>query len=254
MRIIVITVIIHVIALPIAAHFGAFDKIKQQFSPAKVTLVNLPKETKEKPVEKEKKAKPKPEKTASKAVAKKGGVVKPDPSRQKVVAVNTPDGAGAGDGPSIVQGDRTGVGEVPLAKIDPGTAKTGDGTRGPDPVTIPKTTEVKQPPVEVKPLPPVEPPKPKHIPVYAEPELDVSPQPVIPDDLRAEPLEKNFIALFTVGSDGKPTDIKTVQSTGNSELDAIALKTAKQWRFKPASLDGQGVESKVKLTIEFRVE
>jgi TonB family protein len=37
-------------------------------------------------------------------------------------------------------------------------------------------------------------------------------------------------------------------------LDAIALKTAKQWRFKPATSDGLGVESKVKLTIEFRVE
>src|SRR5579862_2828410 len=40
MRIIVISIIVHIIALPILAHFGAFKKIQQHF--VEVTAVRLP--------------------------------------------------------------------------------------------------------------------------------------------------------------------------------------------------------------------
>jgi protein TonB len=254
MRIIVVTVGIHMIALPIAAHFGAFDKLKQRFGEARVVLVPLPKQEKEKQQAKEHKTKPKTAKSQGKAVVKRGGPAKANPNRQKVVAVNTPGDTGAGDGPTIEQGTNTNVGVVPPQKTDSVTNKSTGG--GGNDVTPPPT----KPPATTSATPPIPVPKaivaekPKHVPVYAEPEQDYWPQPSIPDDLRSETFEKNFVALFTLGPDGKPIDVKMTQSTGNAELDDIALKTAKKWRFKPATLDGTGVESKVKLTIEFRVE
>lgn len=252
-RIVGITVLLHVIALPIAAHFGAFDKLKQRFGESRVTLVPLPKQEKEKEQAKEKKAKPKVAKSQGKAVVKRGGPAKANPNRQKVVAVNNPKDNSTNDGPTIEQGTYTKVGEIPAPKGDAGGSKqpTNPGHEN----TAPPTTVVEATkPAPVTTLKVVEAEKPKHVPVYAEPEQDYSPQPSIPDDLRNETLEKNFVVLFTVGPDGKPTSVKVTQSTGNAELDDIALKTAKQWRFKPATLDGAGVESKVKLTIEFRIE
>ena len=58
---------------------------------------------------------------------------------------------------------------------------------------------------------------------------------------------------FVVGPDGMPIRVTVSQSTGNNELDRIALDAAKQWRFKPATRDGQPVESRVRLHIEFQV-
>jgi protein TonB len=255
-RIVGITIVIHLIALPIAAHFGAFEKLKKQFGESRVVLVPLPKQAKDKEQAKEKKAKPKATKTAAKSVARKGGPVKADPNRQKVVAVNNPADNGTGDGPSITQGTQTDAGAIPPVKTETAGTKTGTGT-GTE-TTAPAKGPAEAPPATLPPVvvppKPVEPVKPKHVPVYAEPEQDYSPQPTIPDDLRGEAFDKNFVALFTIGPDGKPIDVKMTQSTGNSELDEIALKTAKQWKFKPATLDGTGVGSKVKLTIEFKVE
>ena len=254
MRIILISVAAHAIILPIAAHYGAFDKLKKQFGEARVTLIPLPKAENEKPEPKEKKAKPKINKAkTSTTSAKRSGPAKADPNRQKVVAVNTP--GGEGDGPSIQQGTKTDAGALPTDTKAAGTGKQSDAGVGPKVDTGPKTTTTT---VTTPPPPPVSVPaetvKPKHIPVYVEPEQDYCPQPTIPDDLRVDSIDKDFIALFIVGSDGKPTDVKVVQSTGISELDDVALKTAKTWRFKPATLDGAGTESKVKLTIQFRVE
>lgn len=256
MRIIVITVVIHVIALPIAAHFGAFDKLKQRFGEARVVLLPPPKQEKEKEQAKEKKAKPKVEKSHGKVAVKRGGPVKANPNRQKVVAVNNPNDTGPGDGPSIEQGTQTTAGEVPPTKPETVISKatTGGGGGGEAPVS-PVKPEAPVTTTSTTPTPkPIVVEKPKHVPIYAEPEQDYSPQPEIPDDLRNESFDMNFVALFTVGPDGKPTDVKMTQSTGNPELDDIALKTAKKWRFKPATLDGAGTESKIKLTIEFKVE
>ena len=253
MRIIVATVVIHMIALPIAAHFGAFEKLKKQFGESRVTLVPIPKQDKEKEQTNTKKEKPKVAKSQSKVAVKRGGTAKPNPNLQKVVATNNPNDNGTGDGPTIEQGTGTKVGEIPTVKTEAGPTKNVAGGGDAAPITT-RPTEPPPPTPPAQPTKAAEPEKPKHVPVYAEPEQDYSPQPTIPDDLRNEPMEKNFVALFTVGPDGKAKDVKMTQSTGSSELDEVALKTAKQWRFKPATLDGAGVESKVKLTIEFRVE
>src|SRR5579859_7644408 len=41
-RIIVASVFAHAIALPIAAHYGAFEKLKQEFGASKVVIITTP--------------------------------------------------------------------------------------------------------------------------------------------------------------------------------------------------------------------
>ena len=62
-----------------------------------------------------------------------------------------------------------------------------------------------------------------------------------------------MVAEFTVGKDGAPAQVQIVRSSGNPELDRLALDTARKWRFKPATRDGQPIESVVRLHIQFQV-
>ncbi len=253
-RIVAVTLAVHAVVLPIAAHFGAFEKLKQHFQPVTVMLVPLPKQEKERPQVHEHKSKDKTAKHESKASVKRSGPARANPNRQKVVVSTNANDAGTDEGPSIEQGTQTHAGEVPLP---PGGSQPSKVASAPGSSAATVVEKTSTPATTVTPIPkpkPVETPAPKHIPLFVEAEQDYAPQPVIPDDLRTESLDKNFVAMLTVGPDGVPTAIKVAQSTGYPELDEAAVATAKKWRFKPATLDGAPTESQVKLTIEFSVE
>ena len=64
---------------------------------------------------------------------------------------------------------------------------------------------------------------------------------------------ERIIAFDFVGPDGKPVAVRIVMPTGIDELDRVALDTARQWKFRPATRDGQPVEGKVRMHIEFQV-
>ena len=66
-------------------------------------------------------------------------------------------------------------------------------------------------------------------------------------------LDKTVVVEITVDAAGNSTDVKLAQPTGNDELDKLAVDTARKWKFKPATRDGQPVESRVRLHIEFQV-
>jgi protein TonB len=53
-----------------------------------------------------------------------------------------------------------------------------------------------------------------------------------------------------IDTDGVPHEVKLV--SGDSRLTAAALDAVRQWRFKPAQLDGQAVETNIVIKIEFR--
>lgn len=256
-RILLISVIVHVIALPILAHFGAFKKIQQSLMQTQMVVLPPPEQEKAKDeVKKPKQVAQKtkaPAKTASNS-SQKNNAPKSNLNQPKVVASNSVAGSDGGGGEPTVDPNGSGkAGQLPTVKNDGGeggTPKT-DTTPKTEPKIEPKTEPKVEPKTEPKAEPKVEP---KKEPVYADVQTLSSPEPVIPDDLRTEALEKVFVAEFRVGADGVPKSVKTAQSTGIPELDDIALAAARKWRFRPATKDGEPIEQTVRLRIEFKVE
>lgn len=267
MRIVVISIAAHLIALPVLAHFGAFKRIQQHF--VEITAIKLPPPPPPERSEVKKQEKPKPQRIAQKAKAKAGGeshrhIGPSHPSAPTPHIATAAGGAGGGQGDFTAPEGSGKAGELP--KVDSGPKPQPPAAPKPTPpptepphIEKAKPTEIARAP-EPKPEPvkPMPAPAPKpHLPVFTEAEpavpTDQEPKPEIPDDLRQEALDKTFTAEVTVSPDGTPTEVKVSQSTGNDELDRIALETAKKWKFKPGTRDGEPVESVVRLHIEFQV-
>ncbi len=79
-----------------------------------------------------------------------------------------------------------------------------------------------------------------------------APAPVIPTYLRDQNLKTSVVIEFLITAQGQVTP-RLLDSSGNDELDAIALKTASKWQFKPAAKDNTPVDSKTRLRILFEV-
>jgi protein TonB len=80
-----------------------------------------------------------------------------------------------------------------------------------------------------------------------------TPSPVIPPYLRDRELKSSVVIEFQITSEGSVTP-KLLGSSGNEELDQIAISTAKKWRFRPAEKDGHPIDAKVRLRIVFEVQ
>ncbi|MDR3607543.1 MAG: TonB family protein [Oligoflexia bacterium] len=79
-----------------------------------------------------------------------------------------------------------------------------------------------------------------------------SPSPVIPSYLQNADLHTSAVLDFYITAQGGVMP-KLIRSSGNEELDAIAINTAKKWQFRPAEKDHQPIDSKVRLRIQFDV-
>lgn len=248
MRIILISVAVHVVALPILAHYGAFKKFQKALGGPTVVIMPPPPPEKEREVVRKKVA----QKVAQKGPAK-GSMAKRSTAALPVhvVATNTP-GPATGGGTEIVNGTNTKIGVPPVAPPAKSGPPSGAGSAPPPPTPPPTRTQVAETTLPPTPAPAV-PAKP-HVPVVVDASPTFSPSPVIPDDLRVDALDSTVVVQFMVSSDGSPSEVKVTTSSGNEELDSLALEAAKKWRFKPATRDGQPIESRVILHIEFEVQ
>ncbi len=256
MRILVVSLLAHAIALPILAHFGAFKNIRKSFGDTKVVMFSVP------PLENKEKPKEKAKKKADKVAAKKSSGAKsanrsaasnlPQPK----VVTSGPAGAGGGGGPAAVSG----TGKAGFVPVVPKPTTKGDGGGAGAPVAPPVTNPPKPEPPTPEPLkpelpkspPPTAPlPKAKRI---VEAVAVESPEPTIPDDLRSEPLDKTLIVEADVDTGGHPTRVTVASSTGIPELDQIGLDTARRYRFRPATVDDVPVDQHVRFRILFKVE
>ena len=254
-KIMVGAVAAHAVALPVAAHFGAFKRLRQEFGTSRVVMVSLPPVEAAKPKAKEaKKAAPTVKKsagTAPKATsAQKTGLPQP-----KVVASSGP-ATGEGGGPTV---DANAAGKAGALPAGAGTAPPPSAVTPPPP-SVEKRPEPPVPPPAVKPEPPpVVEKKPEAPPVVkarriVEAVAVESPEPTIPDDLRSEPLDKTLVVEADVDVDGKPTNVRVAASTGIKELDAVGVDTAKRYRFRPATVDDAPTAQHVRFRILFMVE
>jgi len=88
----------------------------------------------------------------------------------------------------------------------------------------------------------------------AEPDYLSNPAPVYPDEARRHRQEGVVLLDVTVGEDGRVESLAIATGSGHPLLDQSALKTVREWRFKPATLGGIHLRSRVEIPIRFRLD
>jgi periplasmic protein TonB len=79
-----------------------------------------------------------------------------------------------------------------------------------------------------------------------------SPEPSFSDEARKKQVQGIVTLMLVVGKDGRPYDIHVRQSLGMG-LDEQAIDAVKNWRFRPATLDGQPVDAQIAIEVNFRL-
>ncbi len=237
-----LAVVINAILLPILAQLGVFKNIGgQKLTPVEIIKLPPPEKRPTPPKKTAKKATVKPKasgrKTAARPSASRCAPTGPPPVR--VVAQGPAAGASGGGGDAGITGSGNGPSPTPA----------------PPPPAPPPVSPPPPPPAPVPPPPP--PPAPKPVPPPAPPAAPVvtaavpvsEPKPVLPDDISYDDIHGSFLGLFTIHADGS-TDVKMVSSSGNSRVDQIALEAARQWKFRPATVNSKPVLSYERLEVE----
>lgn len=78
--------------------------------------------------------------------------------------------------------------------------------------------------------------------------------PVYPDEARRKGVQGKVLLVVKVTPQGNAMDISIAHSSGYRLLDTAARDAVSHWRFVPARRDGQIVESRVIVPVEFRLE
>lgn len=249
------TILVHLLALPILARMGVFQKVERQYLDAQMVVLPPPDKVKPEPKQAEHKVAPKTVRHSATNVASRSHAAAnahQNLSQPKVIA-GAGDAGGNGDGgPGINPNGNGAAGQLPTTLPTPAPKAVTTPEPAP-PVATPTPTPVRPTPAAT-PLPAATPVPTPRVPVYADAVAVDTPKPTIPDTLRADSLDATTVAEFTVGADGKATSVQLVKSAGNAELDSLAVDAARRWRFRPATRDGQPVESVIRLHIEFEVQ
>jgi periplasmic protein TonB len=84
------------------------------------------------------------------------------------------------------------------------------------------------------------------------PQAIYSPEPGFSDEARKAKQQGIVGLLVVVGKDGRTYDIRVRQSLGMG-LDEKAMEAVSQWRFKPATLNGQAVATQIAVEVDFHL-
>ena len=57
---------------------------------------------------------------------------------------------------------------------------------------------------------------------------------------------------MTIGTDGKPANVKLLSSSGQAALDKSALEGVKSWQFEPATRRGKPVVQGIQVPVNFK--
>lgn len=86
------------------------------------------------------------------------------------------------------------------------------------------------------------------------PELLEFQRPVYPKNLRERDVEGKVILKILIDKEGKVQEIQIFESSGYEAFDQIAVKSVRQWQFKPAKKGSQSRESWVLIPINFQIK
>ncbi len=76
--------------------------------------------------------------------------------------------------------------------------------------------------------------------------------PIYPGNALESRLQGQVLVNATIGRDGIPKDLKIIK--GDERLVAAALAAIRQWRYRPAMLGGQPIETQTVVTISFEIK
>ncbi|RPE81736.1 energy transducer TonB [Vulcaniibacterium tengchongense] len=78
-----------------------------------------------------------------------------------------------------------------------------------------------------------------------------TPPPDYPEQLACDDIGGKVVLALTIGAEGSPTSVRLVQSSNVPELDRAAQEGVRRWRFRPATIGGKPVESKLQVPVTF---
>jgi len=84
------------------------------------------------------------------------------------------------------------------------------------------------------------------------PQAIYSPEPTFSDEARKSKTQGTVLLMLVVGQDGRPYDIRVQQSMGMG-LDEKAIEAVNHWRFRPATLDGKPVATRIEVQVDFHL-
>jgi len=84
------------------------------------------------------------------------------------------------------------------------------------------------------------------------PEAIFSPEPSFSEEARKAKAQGIVLLTVVVGKDGRPYDLRIAQSLGMG-LDEKAIEAVTRWRFRPATLNGQPIASRVAVQVDFHL-
>lgn len=78
-----------------------------------------------------------------------------------------------------------------------------------------------------------------------------TPPPDYPAELACTGVGGKSVLNVLVGAQGTPTEVTLVTSSGNGQLDDAAITRVREWKFKPATRNGQPVPTTIQVPVSF---
>lgn len=78
-----------------------------------------------------------------------------------------------------------------------------------------------------------------------------TPPPVYPLELGCAGVGGEVGLVLSLDAKGMPADVKVEFSSRHDALDAAAMEAVRSWRFKPATIRGQPVPTKMRVPVKF---
>jgi protein TonB len=80
-----------------------------------------------------------------------------------------------------------------------------------------------------------------------------TPPPEYPIELACAGIGGKTVMNVTIGTEGRPTEVKLVSSSGQSALDESAQRKVVEWKFKPATRNGHAIAQTIQVPVDFKV-
>lgn len=79
-----------------------------------------------------------------------------------------------------------------------------------------------------------------------------TPRPGYPPELACAGIGGTVVLSLTVGTEGRPTQVRLVRSSGQQALDAAAQEGVRSWKFNPATRNGQPVPQTIQVPVNYK--